>query len=61
MALLSGSDGAGEKEKKGGEGGEEDEEEEEETCGFCKFMKGGPCKKVFVVRADLEFIQHINK
>ena len=24
-------------------------EEEEETCGFCKFMKGGACKDVFVV------------
>jgi len=28
--------------------GTEGEEEEEETCGFCKFMKGGACKDVFV-------------
>lgn len=28
---------------------EEDEEEEEETCAFCKFMKAGGCKDVFVV------------
>ncbi len=24
--------------------------EPEETCGFCKFMKAGPCRDVFVVR-----------
>ncbi len=24
-------------------------QEEEETCGFCKFMKGGACKEVFIV------------
>jgi len=29
-------------------GGEGEGEEEEETCGFCKFMKGGACKDVFV-------------
>ena len=28
---------------------EEEEEEDEETCAFCKFMKGGGCKAVFVV------------
>ena len=33
------------KESKGG-----GDEEDEETCGFCKFMKGGACKDVFVVR-----------
>uniref|UniRef100_A0A061SBZ6 GCK domain-containing protein n=1 Tax=Tetraselmis sp. GSL018 TaxID=582737 RepID=A0A061SBZ6_9CHLO len=27
---------------------DDSEEEEEETCGFCIFMKGGPCKKEFV-------------
>lgn len=26
----------------------EEEEEEEETCGFCKYMKAGGCKEVFV-------------
>mmetsp|Transcript_19064 Transcript_19064/g.22786 ORF Transcript_19064/g.22786 Transcript_19064/m.22786 type:complete len:177 (+) Transcript_19064:106-636(+) len=25
----------------------EEEEEEEETCGFCKFMKAGPCGTIF--------------
>ncbi|CAG9461458.1 unnamed protein product [Pedinophyceae sp. YPF-701] len=28
--------------------GDDDDDEEEETCGFCKFMKGGPCKDTFV-------------
>jgi mitochondrial intermembrane space import and assembly protein 40 len=27
---------------------DDDGEEEEETCGFCKYMKGGSCKDVFV-------------
>ena len=27
-----------------------EEDEKEETCGFCIFMKGGPCKEPFVVR-----------
>eukprot|EP00210_Caulerpa_lentillifera_P007149 g6839.t1 len=31
---------------------EEEEEEEEETCGFCKFMKAGGCKKSFVKWMD---------
>lgn len=31
-----------------GEAGQE--EEEEETCGFCRFMKGGGCRDVFIVR-----------
>lgn len=26
-----------------------DEDLEEETCGFCKFMKAGPCGTVFKV------------
>ena len=39
-------------ELEGGEGGSgEGEEEEEETCGFCRFMKGGACREVFIVRA----------
>ena len=29
---------------------EEGEEDEEEKCGFCRFMKAGPCRDVFVVR-----------
>ena len=29
---------------------EGEEEEEEEKCGFCRFMKAGPCRDVFVVR-----------
>lgn len=30
---------------------EDDEEEDDEQCGFCIFMKGGGCKKEFVVSA----------
>lgn len=29
---------------------EEDEELKNETCGFCKFMKKGPCRQSFTVR-----------
>lgn len=39
--------------KPDGEAVEGEEEEEEEKCGFCKFMKGGPCKTVFVVRKTI--------
>lgn len=37
-------------EKEGADADEDDDvdDEEEETCGFCIFMKGGPCKKEFV-------------
>lgn len=31
----------------------EDKDEDDETCGFCLFMKGGGCKKEFVVRYKL--------
>jgi hypothetical protein len=30
---------------------EEEEEDEDEQCGFCIFMKGGGCKKEFVVNS----------
>lgn len=51
------ADGAGDKGKEKKEKAEEtkqagkeekEEDEEEETCGFCRFMKGGSCKKAFV-------------
>lgn len=29
----------------------EAEEDDDEECGFCKFMKAGPCGEVFEVRA----------
>jgi hypothetical protein len=32
-----------------------EEELEEETCGFCKFMKAGPCGTVFKVKGFLTF------
>ena len=29
---------------------QDDEDDENETCGFCKYMKGGPCREPFTVR-----------
>ena len=28
---------------------DDDEDDSKETCGFCKFMKGGGCRKEFIV------------
>lgn len=36
------------KESQGQAQAAEQDDAEEETCGFCKFMKGGPCGDVFV-------------
>eukprot|EP00250_Pteridium_aquilinum_P005563 c15638_g1_i1 orf=106-672(+) len=40
-------EGSGEEEREGG-GGDEEEEEEAGECGFCLFMKSGPCRDSFV-------------
>ena len=32
---------------------DDDEDDSKETCGFCKFMKGGGCRKEFIVSGAL--------
>ena len=33
----------------GAEGEDDEEDDANEKCGFCKFMKGGSCRKQFIV------------